>query len=48
MITKIKSKRNIMIILIVMILITISFVCFGELGTNKGIPKRAIYVNILI
>lgn len=45
MITRIKFKKNIIIILIIMLLITIGFIWYGELGINKEIPKRARYVN---
>jgi len=47
MITKVKSKKNIIIILILIILLTIGFICYGEMGINKPIPKRAKYVNNL-
>ena len=48
MISKIKFKKNIIIILVIVFLIAISFICFGELGTNREMPKRSIYVNNMI
>lgn len=39
------NKKNIIIILLVFFLIITGLIWYGELGTNKEIPKRSRYVN---
>lgn len=39
-----KTNRNIIIILIIILAILGSILWYGELGTNREVPKRAKYV----
>ena len=43
-----KTNRNIIIILIIIIAIVGSILWYGELGTNREVPKKAKYVEHLL
>ena len=42
------NKKSIIMILILIIFVFGCFIWYGELGTNKKIPKKAILVNDIL
>lgn len=42
------SRRKIIIILMIVVAMLGCFIWYGELGTNKEVPKRAKYVGNFI
>lgn len=39
------NKKTIITLLIIVMFITVCFVWYGELGTNREVPKKAKYVG---